>query len=107
MALHGELAVLGDIVLQIGMVHALEQFFKRLGGKLSQHHHDPLAGTQADICLGQSSLVTGKENSAILHPHIFHIQPAQLVTGDTFQTKQTRNNKLHIRNSLRDDLTLF
>ena len=92
-ALDGELAILGDEIFQIGAVNALEQLFE--GGSLEgcQHQQNTLAGTQADVCLGHGTLVTGEEDAAVFDPDIFNIQAAQFVAGDAFQTKKTRNRK--------------
>ena len=96
MALDGELAVFGDIVFQIGMVNALEQFFKALCLELCQHDHDALAGTDADIGLGQSGLIAGEQDSAVLNADIFKTQTADLVACDAFQAEQARNDKFNM-----------
>ena len=58
-----------------------------LGGKLGQNDHHPLTGPQADVGLGQGIQVTGEEDPAVFYPDIFHIQSAQLIAGQSLQTK--------------------
>ena len=99
MALHRESAVFGDIILQIGLINALEQFFKSLGRKIRQHQQHPLTGTQPDIGLGQRSLVAGEQHPAVLHPDIFHIHSLQFVTRQTFQAEQAGYRKFKFRHS--------
>ena len=101
--LYGKLAVLGNKILQIGLIHSLKQLFKGLGGKLRQHHHHPFGSAQGDIGLGHGGSITGKQHPAVLHPYIFHTQPAKLVTGDALQTKKAGGYKLQIlhRSSIR------
>ena len=72
-ALHRELTVLRDEILQIGVVNTLKQLLKRLCLKLCQHDHHPLAGAQADVGLGEGILVAGEEDPAVLNPDIFHV----------------------------------
>ena len=69
------------------MVDTLKQLFEALGFELRQYYHDPLTGAQADVCLGKGGLVTGKEDTAVLHPYIFHIHPAQLIAGNALKAK--------------------
>ena len=78
------------------MVHTLEQLLKTLCLELRQHYHHTLAGTQADIGLGQCVFVAGKEDPTILHPDIFHIHSSQFVTRQSFQAEQSGDDKLHI-----------
>ena len=99
MALHGEGTVPGDIVFQITVVHALEQLFKGGGLEIRQHDQHTLAGAQAHIGLGHGGFVAGKQHPAVLHPDVFDIQPAQLVTGDALQSKQTGDGKFKVRHN--------
>ena len=99
-ALYGELAVLGNVVFQIGMVHTLEQFFKSLRFKTCQHNHDTLCGTQADVGFCQCCFVAGEENTAVFHAHIFHAHAAQLITCQTFQAEQSRRDQFKFSHSI-------
>ena len=96
-ALHRELAVLGDIVFQIGIVNALEQLFEGGCLEVSQHQQHALAGTQADIGLCHGDFVAGEENTAVLYPDVLDIQPAQFITGNALQTKEAGHGKFKIR----------
>ena len=85
----------GNVLLQIGVVHALEQLLEGLCLELGQDDHNALAGPQADIGLGQSALVAGEQDPAVLHPDIFHIHSSQLVACQALQAEQGGNCKLH------------
>ena len=98
-ALHREIAVLGDKVLQIGLVDPLKQLFKGGGLEICQRQQHPLAGAQADIGPGHGGLVAGKQDAAIFHPDIFNVQPPQFVACQSFQAKQAGNGKFKIRHS--------
>ena len=99
MALHRELAVLGDEVLQVGIVNPLEQLLKGGSLEVSQGQQDTLAGTQAHIGLSHGGFVTGEQDTAILYPDVFDIQPPQLVTGNALQAKKAGHGKFKIGHS--------
>ena len=93
MTLHRELTVLGDEILQICMVNTLKKLLKGSGFKVCQDQQHPFAGAQAHIGLSHGGFVAGKQHTAVLNPDIVDIQPAQLVTGQTLQSKQTGYGK--------------
>ena len=72
-ALHRELAVSGNEILQIGVIYALEQLLEGGGLEIRKGQQHPLAGAQTDICLGHGTFVAGEENTAILHPDVFDV----------------------------------
>ena len=93
-ALHRELAVSGDELLQRRLVDPLKQLFKGFGLEFCQHQQHPLAGTQAHIGLCHSIHAAGKQHAAILRPDIFYLQPFQLVSGNTLQAEEAGHRKL-------------
>ena len=96
MPLHGEAAVFGDEVLQIGADNPLKQLLKGGGPEIRQHQQHSFAGAQADIRLGHLPDAAGKQHPSVLHPDILCIHPAQLVTGQSLQPEQAGDGKFQI-----------
>ena len=95
--LYGECTISGDIIFQLRLIDALKQFFKSSGLKICQHQQHTLTGAQVHIGPCQSGFITGEENAAVLHPDIFNIQPAQFITGNALQAKQSGHCKFKLR----------
>ena len=71
MAFHRKRTILGDEILQIGIVNPLKQLLKGSRSEISQHQQHPLAGAQAHVGLRQRPHIAGKQHPAVLHANIF------------------------------------
>ena len=69
----------------------LDALIERLEGErleARQKDHHALAHAQAQIGARHVGKVAVKEDPTILHAHVFHLHPAQLIAHQSFQPKQ-------------------
>ena len=95
-ALHGEFAVLGNVVLQGQGLDTLVEFLKAPGREAPQPQQDPFAHPQPQIGRGQGLDPAVEEDPAVLHPDVRHVQPAQFVPHQALQAEEARNGKSEI-----------
>ena len=99
MTLYREAAVLGNEILQIGLVDTLEQLFKGGGPEIRQHNQHPLAGAQPDVGLGHGGGVSGKQHPAVFHPDIVQAHSAKFLAGNALQAEQAGHGKFKLVHS--------
>ena len=78
-ALHGEGAVLGDIVLPSNGLHPLKQLLKAAGGEFAQHQQHPCATAEVNVEPCAVGIGAVAENAPVFHPDILQPQPLHLV----------------------------
>ena len=90
-ALDRERAVLRDEVFQCNGLDALKQVLKALGLEGCQQDHDPLAHAAAEVGLRHIRKAPVKKYAPVLYPDVPEIEPLELVSDQTFQSKQARH----------------
>ena len=99
-ALHGELAVTGDIVLPRQGQHALKQGLKVLGHEAAQLHQHAGAAAQVDIQSGDVGHLAVTVDAAVFGPHVLQLQAFHFVCHQTFQSEQAGDGQSHVPNLL-------
>ena len=87
--LHRECPVHRDVVLPVHSFYAFEQFVKRPGSGLSDRYQHSLSRPEPYIGAGKIPLASLKRHPAVLGLYLLHIQTAQFVRRQPFQSEQT------------------
>ena len=100
-ALHGELAVFGDIVLPGQGGHPLEEGLKVRRGEGPQLQQHPGAAAQVDVQPGDVRQGAVAVDPAVFRPDIPKPQPPHLIRHQGLQPEQAGNRQCHSTVSLK------
>ncbi len=94
-ALDGERVPPADPALPRQCAHALEQLVEAARGEGAHPHQHPLPIADAQVGARDHLRPSGKENAAVLRPHVRRTHPPKLPGEGPFQPEQARRHKLN------------